>query len=91
MPQFQPVLTFVVLSYSRDCGWPKISIYLLVIPNYWGKQIFTHWRFPKVGQKQNTEGKKERRAKKCFHIKMVTGINLFQMVTCSNGDLFNLK
>ena len=29
--------------------------------------------------------------KKCFHIQMVTGMNLFQMVTCSNGDIFNLK
>ena len=29
--------------------------------------------------------------KKCFHIQMVTGMNLFQMVTYSNGDIFNLK
>ena len=25
---------------------------------YWGKQIFTHGSFPKVGQKQKTEKKK---------------------------------
>ena len=25
------------------------------MPKYWGKQIFTHWRFPEVGQKQKTE------------------------------------
>ena len=27
---------------------------------YWGKQIFTHGRFPEVGQKQKTE-REERR------------------------------
>ena len=26
------------------------------MPKYWGKQIFTHGRFPKVGQKQKTHG-----------------------------------
>ena len=33
------------------------------MPKYWGKQIFTHGRFPEVGQKQKTENKriKERR------------------------------
>ena len=35
-------------------------IYLLVIPKYWGKQIFTHGRFPEVGQKQKTERKREK-------------------------------
>ena len=29
------------------------------MPKYWEKQIFTHGRFPEVGQKQKTE-KKER-------------------------------
>ena len=24
------------------------------MPKYWGKQIFTHGRFPEVGQKQKT-------------------------------------
>ena len=28
--------------------------------NYWGKQIFTHGRFPKVGQKQKTEKRKKK-------------------------------
>ena len=34
-------------------------IYLLVMPKYWGKQIFTHGRFLEVGQKQKTEKKKK--------------------------------
>ena len=25
------------------------------MPKYWGTQIFTHWSFPEVGQKQKTE------------------------------------
>ena len=33
----------------------KITYISLVIPKYWGKQIFTHGRFPEVGQKQKTE------------------------------------
>ena len=40
-------------KYSRDCGG------LLVMPKYWGKQIFTH--FPEVGQKQKTEKKERKR------------------------------
>ena len=31
------------------------------MPKYCGKQIFAHGRFPEVGQKQNTERKKEGR------------------------------
>ena len=31
---------------------------------YWGKQICTHGRFPEVGQKQKTEGKRKRRERK---------------------------
>ena len=31
------------------------------MPKYWGKQIFTHGRFPEVGQKQKTENKKEKK------------------------------
>ena len=45
---------------------PKISffcIYLLVMPKYWRKQIFTHRSFPEVGQKQKTERKREKRKK----------------------------
>ena len=30
------------------------------MPKYWGKQIFTHGRFPEVGQKQKTERKRRR-------------------------------
>ena len=39
-------------------------IYLLVMPKYWGKQIFSHGRFPEVGQKQKTEKKRERKRPK---------------------------
>ena len=31
------------------------------MPKYWGKQIFSLGRFPKVGQKQKTERKKKKR------------------------------
>ena len=30
------------------------------MPKYWGKQIFTHGRFPEVGHKQKTERKREK-------------------------------
>ena len=36
-------------------------IYLLVMPRYWGKQIFTQGRFTEVGQKQKTEKKERKR------------------------------
>ena len=29
------------------------------MPKYWGKQIFTHRSFPKVGQNQKTEREKK--------------------------------
>ena len=29
------------------------------MPKYWVKNYFAHGRFPEVGQKQKTEGKKE--------------------------------
>ena len=35
-------------------------IHLLVMPKYWGKQIFSLGSFPKVGQKQKTEKKKKK-------------------------------
>ena len=31
------------------------------MPKYWGKQIFTHGRFPEVGQKQKTEKKRRKK------------------------------
>ena len=34
------------------------------MPKYWGKQIFTHGRFPEVGEKQKTEKKEERKRPK---------------------------
>ena len=36
-------------------------IYLLVMPEYWGKQIFSLGSFPEVDQKQNTERKEKKR------------------------------
>ena len=39
-------------------------INLLVMPKYWGKQIFTHGRFPEVGQKQKTEKEEEEEIEK---------------------------
>ena len=38
-------------------------MYLLVMPKYWGKQIFTHGRFPVVGQKQKTEKREGKKTK----------------------------
>ena len=35
-------------------------IYLLVMPNYWGKQIFAHGSLPEVGQNQKTERKRKK-------------------------------
>ena len=34
------------------------------MPKYWGKQIFSLGRFPKVGQKQKTEKKERKRDRK---------------------------
>ena len=34
------------------------------MPKYWGKQIFTHGRFLKVGQKQKTEREEEKKRKR---------------------------
>ena len=34
------------------------------MPKYWGKQIFTHGRFPEVGEKQKAEKKKKEKKKK---------------------------
>ena len=47
---------------ARKPPGPKyfFCIYLLVMPKYWGEQIFTHGRFPEVDQKQKAE-KKERK------------------------------
>ena len=39
-------------------------IYLLVMPKYWGKQIFTHGRFPEVGEKQKAQKKEKEKKKK---------------------------
>ena len=36
------------------------GIYLLIMPNYWGKQIFRHGSFPEMGQKQKTERKRKK-------------------------------
>ena len=34
------------------------------MPKYWGKQIFTHGRFPEVGEKQKAEGKQKKKKKR---------------------------
>ena len=34
------------------------------MPKYWGKQIFTHGKFPEVDQKQKTEREKKREKEK---------------------------
>ena len=39
----------------------KLHIYLLLMPKYWGKQIFAHVRFLKVGQKQKTVKRKRKK------------------------------
>ena len=31
------------------------------MPKYWGKQIFTHGRFPEVGEKKKAEKKEEKK------------------------------
>ena len=36
----------------------------VVMPKYWGKQIFIHGRFPEVGQKQKTERKRREKEKR---------------------------
>ena len=50
-----PIVKILSNTPGTRCG-----IYLLVMPKYWGKQIFTQGSFPEVGQKQKTE-KKERK------------------------------
>ena len=40
------------------------------MPKYWGKQIFTHGRFPEVGQKQKTEREKKRKKDRTMVITM---------------------
>ena len=36
------------------------------MPKYWGKQIFTHRSFPKVGEKQKAKKKRKREKKRWF-------------------------
>ena len=55
---FQMTVTESKGKYSRDCN------YRLLMPKYWGKQIFAHGRFPEVGQKQKTERKTKEKKKK---------------------------
>ena len=40
------------------------------MPKYWGKQIFTHARFPEVGEKQKAKKKKvsEDNCQLCFRL-----------------------
>ena len=41
----------------------RITTIFLVMPKYWGKQIFTHGSFPEVGQKHKTELEKRKKKK----------------------------
>ena len=34
------------------------------MPKYWGKQIFTHGRFPEVGEKWKAEKRRKKKKKK---------------------------
>ena len=52
------------LAVKRRKNAQLFCMYLLVMPKYWRKQIFTHGRFPEVGQKQKTEKKNKKRRKK---------------------------
>ena len=51
------------VAHAKPPGPKKylFCIYLLVMPKYWGKQIFTHGRFHEVSQKQKTEREEKRR------------------------------
>ena len=39
----------------------KKKLSKIVMPKYWGKQIFSLGSFPKVGQKQKTEKEREKK------------------------------
>ena len=64
---FGPKLNFWYQNTPGTAGGPGgrdrtltvifFCIYLLVMSKYWGKQIFTHGSFLKVGQKQKKERK----------------------------------
>ena len=45
---FVNVLNYIILIFL-------LLIYLLIMPKYWGKQIFSLGNFPEGGQKQKTE------------------------------------
>ena len=47
------------------------------MPKYWGKQIFTHGRFPEVGQKQKTEKKKKKKEKK-----EIASLSVYCIILC---------
>ena len=49
----------VVKAFFRKKNTYFFCMNLLVMPKYWGKQMFTHGRFPEVGQKQKTEKKEK--------------------------------
>ena len=45
------------------------------MPKYWVKNYFAHGRFPEVGKKQKTEGKKEERKKERERERLNNGEN----------------
>ena len=57
------------------------------MPKYWGKQIFSHGCFPKVGQKQKTEKerKKERLKVGNKNGQLRIAMAIFQGHACKNA------
>ena len=52
--------TKIKITQKKIFFWHISSSYA----KYWGKQIFTHGRFPEVGQKQKTEKRKKEKERK---------------------------
>ena len=55
---------FFVKKYKLPKKNIFFCIYILVMPKYWRKQIFSLGSFPEVGKKQKTEKKKEKKRKR---------------------------
>ena len=63
----------------------KTRIYLLVMPKYWGKQIFTLGRFPEVGQKQKTEREKKEEKERLNDGNIITMAKLRMVHASTHG------
>ena len=53
------------------------------MPKYWGKQIFSLWSFPEVGQKQKTERKKKE--KKRERLKVCNNNGQLRIANATSG------